>query len=88
MTKAMTFDERMDARQAARMKADGKFLDREERRGNEAERLVGELCREGQPVFYINVARRDGSLTGKTKEFPGQFGWSQAISYLMRNNYV
>ena len=78
----------MDARQNARMKADDKFLTREERRGNEAERLVGELCREGKTVYYINIAKADGTLTGKTKEFAGPLGWGQAISYLTRNNYV
>lgn len=88
MTKRMTFDERMDARQAQRMKAEDKFLAIEERRSAAAEALVGELCREGETIHYINVRTRDGGLTGKTKEFPGVTGYGAAINYLMRNRYV
>lgn len=88
MTRRMTFDERMDARQAQRMKAEDKFLAIEERRGREAEGLVGELCREGSTIYYINHRNRQGRLTGRTVEFAGFHGWSEAISYLMRNRYV
>jgi hypothetical protein len=77
-------ERRLDAREARRLKAEDRFLGRLERREAQAERLIGELCREGRAAFYINLRDRSGRLTGKTKEAaPGEL-----IAYLLRNNYV
>lgn len=88
MTKRMSDDERMEARDRARGRADDKFLSRDEVLRRKAEPLVGELCREGVTLFYVNIRDRAGRLTGKIKEFTGALAEQNAISYLVRNHYV
>ena len=78
-------DRHLDARQSRRMATEARFLDRQDRREKEADALVGELCREGRTIFYINVRSKTGKLTGKTREFSK---WSDAVGYLLRNRYV
>lgn len=74
-----------DYRDRRRLAAEDRYLARVEKREKEAEALVGELCREGTTIFYINVRSKEGRLTGKTREFADQ---GSAIAYLLRNNYV
>jgi hypothetical protein len=85
---ATTDDRILAARQARRRAAEDRFLSRQERRSREAEALVGEICRDGQPVFYVNRRDRKGNLTGKVAEFPGRLGFGAAIGFLIQNNYV
>ncbi len=58
MTKRDDIERHLDARQARRMAAEHRMLVRQEQRERAAERdadrAIGELCREGQTVFYIN----------------------------------
>ena len=42
------------------MKAEGRMLDRMERREQAAESMIGELCRDGQTIFYGRVANTSG----------------------------
>jgi hypothetical protein len=56
-----------------------------DRRDAEAEALIGELCKEGRRVFYINVKSAKGAMTGRIVEFGHK---SDAIHYLIRNRYV
>lgn len=79
-----TVDQDMDTKELRRLRAEDRFLTRLEKRENDAEALIGELCREGKPVFYINVRKANGSLTGKTKEGTK----SELTAYLIHNNYV
>lgn len=80
-----TVDELLEGRQLRRMKEEDRFLGRIERRVQQADELIGELCREGRTVFYINERRRDGSLNGKIREFAQRF---VATDFLLRNHYV
>lgn len=41
----------LEARQARRMKAEARFLERREKREQAAERMIGELCRDGKTVY-------------------------------------
>jgi hypothetical protein len=54
------------------------------RREDAAAEMIGELCREGRPVHYINLRDRSGRLTGKTKEGSRH----DLIGYLVRNRYA
>ncbi len=69
---------------ARRCKADDRAYDRLCKRMDAADPFIGELCREGRTVHYINLRRRDGTLTGRTKEGTRH----DLIAYLLRNNYV
>lgn len=75
----------LDMREKRRFAADDRAIDRLERLEAEAEKLVGELVRDGKTVYYINVLKKDGTPTGRTKEFANNVG---AIQYLIRNRYV
>jgi len=68
----------LDARQARRMASDDRFLGRIEKRETAAEQMIGELCRDGQTVFYIFP------IGGKYRE--GTRG--DLVAFLTRNNYV
>lgn len=61
MTDRKTLDELMEGRQLRRMKQEDHFLARQEARAATALRdalpLIGELCREGQTIFYVNAKR-------------------------------
>lgn len=81
-------EQHLEARLSRRMKAEERHLLRLERREVEAEKLVGELCRNGQTIHYINVRNIKGELTGKTREFPGPQGFGEAVHFLIRNNYA
>lgn len=51
----------------------------------EADKLIGELNREGAVIYYINVLSAKGVATGRTREFSYR---TDAVSYLIRNHYV
>lgn len=74
----MNVERHLDARQARRMASDDRFLGRIERRENAAEQMIGELVREGRPVFYIFPAG------GKYRE--GTRG--DLVAFLVRNRHV
>lgn len=75
----MDIHQQLDARQARRMAAESRFLDRIERREKLAQSLVGELMREGKTIYYC---------------WPkgGRYFESQSeqivIDRLIRNNYA
>lgn len=74
-----------EANHNRRMAHEHRFLCNEERREKAAETLIGELCREGRTVYYVNLRTRDGQLTGKTKESASFF---TLVDYLRRNRYI
>lgn len=80
-----TIDQELDTRELRRHRAEHRYLCRLEMLEKLAEPLVGELCREGRTVYYINLADSHGQLTGKTKESGSEY---ELISYLIRNKYV
>jgi hypothetical protein len=71
-------DRHLDARQSRRMAAEHRYLTRMERRESDAERMIGELCRNGRAVFYIMPAG------GRYRE--GTF--SELVAFLIRNRYA
>lgn len=75
---------RMDAQDVRRERADERAYARLSRRMDAAEPLIGELCKEGRQVFYINLKTRKGVPTGKILEGSRH----DLIAYLLRNNYV
>jgi hypothetical protein len=74
----MNIDQQIDARVSRRFKQEDRFLRQIERRENQAEQMIGELCRDGRTVFYV------WPVTGKYKE--GSRG--ELVSYLIRNGYA
>jgi hypothetical protein len=80
-----TIEQLLEGRAIRRAKSDDRFLTRLDQRQRDAEPLIGELCRQGVPVFYINILSKDGRMTGKTREFATSYG---ATDFLLRNNYV
>ena len=78
MSKRMSYEDYMEARDARRFKADAKRADIEDRRWNEADRMVGTLIREGREVFYISP------VGGRYREGTR----SDLIAFLIRNKYV
>jgi hypothetical protein len=82
----MDIDRQIDGNHNRRMANQARInWDRLNRRDAEADALVGELCREGVTIFYINVKTKEGRMTGKIREFSSR---SEARYYLLRNNYV
>lgn len=78
MTKPMNEEERFEARDRARWKADDKAYARLCRRMDKAENQIGELCRDGQQVFYVFP------VGGKYHEGTQ----ASLIDYLIRNRFV
>lgn len=77
-------DARLDARHTRRLATEDRFLGRMELKEAAAERLIGELTRDGCAVYYINKLDRSGRPTGQIHEgTPGAL-----IDYLIRNKYV
>lgn len=68
----------LTARQNRRMAAESRFLAQIERREATAGKMIGELVRDGQPVFYV------WPRGGKYHE--GQR--AGLIAFLIRNNYA
>lgn len=75
----------LDAKEKRRFAADARAEARLDRQWDEAEKLIGELVRDGKTIHYINITTAKGSLTGRTKEFTS-FG--SAVDYLIRNRYI
>lgn len=78
-------DTELDARQNRRWAAEDRMLGRIEQAEKKAEALIGELCRDGKTVYYINLTDRRGCHTGKTKESHNFF---LLVEYLRRNKYI
>lgn len=66
-------------------RADDRAIAKAERLEPKALELVGELCREGKTVYYINIKNSAGRNTGKTKESANRW---DLVEYLIRNKYV
>lgn len=73
------FERNLEAKQTRRMKAQDRFLSREEKREASAEKMIGELCRKGETVYYVFP------VGGKYKESSSFF---ELVDYLKRNRYV
>jgi hypothetical protein len=72
-------DERhLEARMNRRLAAEDRALARIEKREAAAEVQIGELCRQGKPVFYI------WPVGGKYREGTR----AELIAFLIRNNYA
>lgn len=52
----MSIDEQSDRREAARQRREAKSMERLMDREDRADRMIGELCRDGRPVFYVYPA--------------------------------
>jgi len=74
----MNIERQLDANQSRRMKAEDRYLGRLERREAEAEKMIGELCRDGHTVHYVHP------VGGRYREG----SHSELINFLIRNNYV
>lgn len=70
--------QQLEARQRRRMAAEHRYLCRMEKREAEAEKMIGELVRDGKEVFYV------WPQGGKYRE--GTHG--DLIRFLLRNNYA
>ncbi len=68
-----------DNRENRRFRADDRACDRMEAEERNSEYLIGELCREGNTVYYI-ITR-----AGKAMEFASRVS---AQDYLVRNGYI
>lgn len=68
----------LDRKEAARWKADEKFMERMEPRWDFAETQIGELCRNGATVFY--VFPQGGKYREGTR--------AELVDFLIRNNYA
>ena len=81
----MNIEQQLEGRQARRLAAEDRFLAKQERQEAEAEQLIGELCVNGQLVYYINIRSANGSMTGRIKK---STSFSELVDYLIRNNYI
>lgn len=70
----MDIERQLEINAARHARADERYLDKVDR----AHALIGELCREGKTVYYINLRN------GKTRE--GQH--AELSEFLIRNRYV
>lgn len=84
LAEAAQFERELSAKSNRRVACEDRAIRRIERREESAERLIGELCRDGRTVFYINLRDRNGRATGKIREGSRH----DLISYLLRNRYV
>lgn len=81
----MHIERQIEINSERRERADDRAIIRMDRQIPQAEALVGELCRDGKKIFYINITNRNGDMTGRTKDFGDRY---DAIDYLIRNRYV
>lgn len=84
LAEAAQLERELSAKSNRRAAGEARYLRRIERREESADRLIGELVRDGKTVFYINLRDRNGRATGKTREGSRH----DLISYLLRNHYV
>lgn len=71
----VNIDEKIDRSIAAKMRRDERNAEALERREAAAERQIGELCREGRPVYYVHPV--GGQYREGTRV--------ELVSYLLRN---
>jgi hypothetical protein len=74
----MSIDQSLDSRLNRRLAAQGRAIARLERRETAADQMIGELCRDGRPVFYVFP------VGGKYREGSR----AELISYLIRNRHA
>lgn len=79
------YDRHLVARNNRRLAAEDRYLGRMEKKEAAAEKLIGELVRGGETVFYVNCLDRRGRPTGKTRESASQY---ELVSFCVRNHYV
>lgn len=78
MSKRLSYEAYLEARDTRRFKADEKAANRLERLEIKAEAMVGQLCRDGQTVHYVYP------VGGRYREGTP----SSLINFLIRNRYV
>jgi hypothetical protein len=81
----MNIEAQLEGNQSRRMASQNRFLSRIERLEAKAEVLIGELIRDGQTVYYLNLLNKSGNLTGKVKE---STSFTALADYAIRNGYV
>jgi hypothetical protein len=69
----------LDGRELRRFKQEERAVSRLDRQMEKADRLIGELCREGKPVFYVVRSN------GKIREDANRYA---LVDFLVRNGYV
>jgi hypothetical protein len=74
----MNYDALLDARQSRRMHAEHRYLVRLERREAQAQKMIGELMREGKTVYYV------APIGGQYREG----SYAELVNFLIRNHYV
>ncbi len=74
---ATKFERQMETKGLRRLRAEHRFLCRQEKLEAKAEQMVGELCREGREVFYF-IGRSYREFATRT----------EAIEFIVRNGYV
>lgn len=75
----MIEDRRLDNLENRHFAADDRWLSKMDRMEKLAEPLIGELCREGKTVYYVNTCN------GKTREATNKH---ELVEFLGRNNYI
>lgn len=81
----MNIEQVLHRNELRRLAADDRAIDRLDRQMDDAEALVGTLCRDGQTVYYANQLDRSGRFTGRVIERASRIA---LIDYLIRNRYV
>jgi hypothetical protein len=79
------FEAQFSRNEKRRFAAEERAVIRMDRQHAECEPLIGQLCREGKTVYYVNIRSKTGAYTGKTKESASRM---ELIDYLIRNKYV
>ena len=74
----MNIHQQLEGNQNRRMANEARFIDRISKREDAAEKMVGELCRNGKPVFYVSP------IGGKYREGKR----SELVAFLVRNSYA
>lgn len=79
MSKLFDHERSLESRQNRRMANESRWLDRRLALEAKAEKMIGELCRDGKLVYYVYP---EG---GRYKESTSFF---EIVDYLIRNKYV
>lgn len=69
----------LDRRELVRFRQEERAVVKMDRDERKAAPLVGELCRDGRTLFYVN------GRGGRVHTFPARW---QAVDFLIRNQYV
>ena len=72
----MDMARQLEINEARHYRADDRFLDKMEK----AQTLIGELCREGKTVYYVNIRGNKGKIREGAQH--------ELIDFLIRNRYV